>query len=145
MWRKLQEHYEDPSASVQAALDDLSQSKAVKEEDYKGLVSLIDEVECAHSQLEELNHLETLTMRDVDFVSNLFPTHLKLDWIRKYHVLSPAEKVHPWASFMKFLDHERKAVTRLTEKTPSKPRTTEAFKNARTHHTDVTTTQQPPK
>jgi hypothetical protein len=51
----------------------------VKEEDYKALVELVDEVEAAYSQLDELNRLSTLTMRDVDFISDLLPVHLKVD------------------------------------------------------------------
>lgn len=78
---------------MQSALDDLSKLKPIiNKEDYQGLVSFIDEIESAYSQLEELNQLETLIMRDVDFVSGLLPSHLKLDWNRKYYDLSPADR-----------------------------------------------------
>ena len=63
MWRRLENYYEDVEASVQAALEDLHKLKAVSEDDYKGLVELIDEIESAYSQLEELNQLNILTMR----------------------------------------------------------------------------------
>ena len=49
----------------------------------------MDEIESAYSQLDELKRLSTLTMRDVDFISELLPTHLKVDWRRKYRDLSP--------------------------------------------------------
>jgi len=62
MWKKLEAHYEDSSASVEAALDDFSKLKPIKDDDYKGLVGLVDEVECAYSQLEELKQLGTLIM-----------------------------------------------------------------------------------
>ncbi|KAK3727737.1 hypothetical protein QZH41_005196 [Actinostola sp. cb2023] len=59
MWKKLETHYEDASASVQAALEELHRLKPVSEEDYKGLVELVDAVESSYSQLEELNQLNT--------------------------------------------------------------------------------------
>ncbi|CAB4001171.1 Hypothetical predicted protein, partial [Paramuricea clavata] len=107
MWGKLECHYGDTTASVQASLEDLQRLKPVKEEDYKALVELVDEVESAYSQLEELNQLNTLTMRDVDNLTDLLPTHLKVDWRRKYRDLSSAEKLQPFAPLMKFLDRER--------------------------------------
>ena len=99
MWEKLEIHYEDTSASVQAALEGLRKLKPVKEEDYKGLVELVDEIESAYSQLDELKKLSTLTMRDVDFISELLPTHLKVDWRRKYRDLSPDDKLQPFKFF----------------------------------------------
>jgi hypothetical protein len=44
MWGKLECHYGDTTASVQAALENLQRLKPVKEEDYKALVELVDEV-----------------------------------------------------------------------------------------------------
>lgn len=120
MWNKLEAYYDDPSASVQAALDDLFKLKSVKDKDYKGLVSLIDKVEATYSQLQELKHLNTLTMGDVDFVSNLLPNYLKRDWIRRYQDMSSDKKIHPFVSFMKFLEREREAVSRLAEKPTSR-------------------------
>ena len=54
-----------------------------------------------------------LTMRDVVRVSDLLPGHSKIEWIRKYHELPPADKIHPFDEFMKFLDKEWEAVIRL--------------------------------
>ena len=115
MWRKLESHYEDVGASVQAALEDLHKLKAVKEENYKGLVELIDETEVAYSQLEELGRLNILTMRDVDMISELLPSNLKAEWRCKYRDMSPYEKVSLFNAFMKFLDGEREAVARVAE------------------------------
>ena len=115
MWEKLELHYEDTSASVQAALEGLRKLKPVKEEDYKGLVELVDEIESAYSQLDELKRLSTLTMRDVDFISELLLTHLKVDWRRKYRDLSPDDKLQPFKFFMTFLERERSVVARLAE------------------------------
>ena len=78
-------------------------------------MGLVDEIESAYSQLDELNRLSTLTMRDVDFISELLPTHLKVDWRRKYRDLTPDDKLQPFKSFMTFLERERSVVTRLAE------------------------------
>ena len=122
MWEKLELHYEDTSASVQAALEDLRKLKPVKE-DYKGLVELVDEIESAYSQLDELKRLSTLTMQDVDFISELLPTHLKVDWRRKYQMKkSPDEKLQPFKFFMTFLERERSVVARLAENQQPKKR-----------------------
>ena len=144
MWTKLEAYYDDTSASVQSALDDLSKLTAVKEGDYKGLVHLVDEVECAYAQLEEMKRVDTLTMRDVDFVGDLLPAHSRIEWIRKYHDLSTEDKVHPFSHFMKFLESEREAVSRLAEKQQSKS-STETAKGAgrgkgQTHHSNTTGT-----
>ena len=44
MWKKLEDYYDDTSATVQAALDDLHGLKAVSESDYRGLVEFGDVV-----------------------------------------------------------------------------------------------------
>ena len=108
MWRKLEDYYNDTSATVQAALEDLHRLKPVSETDYRGLVEFVDVVESSYSQLEELNQLNTLTMRDVDFVNGLLPNHLRLEWIRKYHDMNQAEKIQPFRPFMKFLEEKEK-------------------------------------
>ena len=82
---EVRKYFDDTSATVQAALDDLHRLKPVSESDYRGLVDFVDVVESFYSQLEELNQLNTLTIRDVDFVNELLPNHLRLEWIRKYH------------------------------------------------------------
>ena len=123
MWKKLKAYYDDTSATVQAALEDLQKLKPVAEGDYRALVEFVDVVESSYSQLEELNQLNTLTMRDVDFVNGLLPSHLKVEWIRKYHGMSELEKIQPFKSFMRFLEREREAVSRLAENQPKKKRT----------------------
>ncbi len=118
--KKLEDYYEDTSASAQAALEDLKKLKPVQEEDYKSLVELVDDVEGIYNQLGELNHLNTLSMRDVDALSDLLPTHLKIDWRRKYSNLSPAEKLQPFTPFMMFLEKERSMVSQLAEDQPAR-------------------------
>ena len=134
---KLEDYYEDTSASVQAALEDLKKWKPVKEEDYRSLVELIDDVESAYNQLKELNHLNTLSMRDVDIISDLLPIYLKVDWIRKYSDLSSEEKLQPFTPFMAFLEKERSVVSRLVENQHVRRRKNEEHEyGSRSHHID---------
>ncbi len=130
MWNKLESYYEDVRASVQVALDDLHKLKPVAEEDFRGLVDLADEVESAYSQLSELGNLNILTMRDVDQITELLPNHLRVEWHRRYRYITPTEKLHPFVSFMKFLDTEQEAVSRIAENQPK-----QRFKKT-SHHTD---------
>ena len=125
MWKKLENYYDDTSATVQAALEDLHRLKPVSECDYRGLVEFVDSVESSYNPLEELNQSNTLTMRDVDFVNGLLPNHLRLEWIRKYHDMDQAEKIQPFGPFMKFLERGREAVARLAEYQPRWRRTLE--------------------
>ena len=118
MWQKLESYYEDVGASVQAALDDLHKLKPVASEDFKGLVELVDVVKSAYSQLSELGNLNILTMRDVDRITELLPNHLKVEWRCRYRDTTPAEKIRPFVSFMKFLDAEREAISRMAENQP---------------------------
>ena len=128
MWKKLEDYYDDTSATVQAALEDLHMLKPVSETDYRGLVEFVDVVESSYSQLEELNQLTTLTTRDIDFVNGLLPNHLRLKWIRKYYDMSQTEKIQPFKSLMKFLEREREAVARIAEYQPRRRRTLEVPK-----------------
>ncbi len=122
MWKKLETHYDNTSASVQAALAGLQQLKLVESEDYRALIELVDEVEAAYCQLQKLNHVNILTMRDVDHISEHLPSHIRVEWIRKYHDMSSGEKVYPFPYFMKFLEREREAVAHLPENQPAKKR-----------------------
>ena len=67
-------------------------------------------------------HYGDTTMRDVDNLTDLLPTHLKVDWRRKYRDLSSAEKLQPFTPLMKFLERERSVVARLAENQHSKKR-----------------------
>ncbi len=84
----------------------------------------MDEVESAHCQLEELENVRVLTMRDVDFITELLPSHLKVELGRNYREMSSAKKVHPFIPFMKFLEDEREAVVRIEEKSHEEKRET---------------------
>ena len=92
---------------MQIALEDLYKLKPVPEADYSGLVEFVDVVESSYSQLEELDQLNTLPMRDVDYVNGLLPNHLRIEWIRKYHDMSQREKLQPFKTVMEFLEQDR--------------------------------------
>ena len=64
----------------------------------------------AYCQLQELNHLNILTMRDVDHGSEFLPSHSIVEWTRIHQDMSPAEKLNPFPHFMKFMKREREAV-----------------------------------
>ena len=57
-------------------------------------------------------------MRDVGRITELLPNHLKVEWRRRYRDITPAEKIRPIVSFMKFLDAEREAISRMAENQP---------------------------
>lgn len=59
MWKKLEDYYDDTSATVQAAQEGLNKLEPVSESDYRGLVEFVDAVLSSYSQLEELNQLTT--------------------------------------------------------------------------------------
>ena len=78
--------------------------KPVESEDYRALVDLVDEVEAAYCQRQQLDHLNILTMRDVDHISKFLPNHVRVKWIREYRDRPFPEKVKPFPHFIKFLE-----------------------------------------
>jgi len=118
MWDRLCDEFDNQSASVEAALTGIFKLKSVQEDDFKSLVKLINEVESCHSQLSIVGQLLCLTMREVDHINKLLPRSIRTEWNRVYHRLPPESKVHPFSTFMSFLDGERKIVLRLIEKQP---------------------------
>ena len=122
MWTKLEAYYDDKSASIQAALEGLSTLKSVVQDDYRALVQLVDAVEIAYCQLDELGNLDALTTRDVDKICALLPSQLRSDWNRNFFDLTPLEKIKPMPKFMSFLRRERNAVSRLAEAQKQKPK-----------------------
>jgi len=120
MWLRLSEHYDDCSASVQSALEGLHRLKPVKDDDFKGVVHLVDEVEAAYAQLNELGKTDILSMREIDQISELLPSNTRMLWVRLYHELDQNARIRPLDSFMQFLFRERASVVRLAEQQPKK-------------------------
>ena len=117
LWSRLSEEYDDQGLSVQAALNRLFRVNAVTEKDYKGIVEYIDVVEGVHNELRELSQLEAISMVDVDRLSHLLPHAMNIDWMRKFRDLPEAEKIRPFAAFVRFLRSERAYLARLAEST----------------------------
>lgn len=115
MWERLCDYYDDVSAGVDTALEGLRKLKSVKEDDYRGIVHLVDEVEAAYAQLEELQQVDAISTRDVDNICELLPSSTRMVWIRAYHEFRPEDKVKPLKKFLKFLANERASVARLAE------------------------------
>lgn len=115
MWERLTEYYDDVSAGVSAALDCLRKLKPVRDEDYKGLVQLVDEVEGIHAQLDELGQVEIISTREIDAICELLPSATRMVWIRAYHEFSVQDKVRPLVKFLRFLTNECASVARLAE------------------------------
>jgi hypothetical protein len=132
MWKRLSEFYDDVSACVQSALDGLARLKPLSDNDYKGLVKLVDSVESACSQLEELGQVDILSMRDIDRIAELLPSGLRMLWVRQYHQLDNQAKLKPLSHFVQFLYTERAAVARLAENN-KKAATQSNFSH---HHSD---------
>ena len=116
MWDRVCKHYDDPSLSIESCIDTLHKIKPVKEYDYRGMVSLVEETESVYFQLLELKQLACLTMRDVDVVNESLPPTVASDWNKVYHTLSPGDKIQPFNIFMMFLNNVRDTVRRLAEK-----------------------------
>lgn len=134
MWNRLSLFYEDPSASVDAALRRLECLRPVAEEDYRALWDFIDRVEISYSQLTTIDQIGCLTLRDVDNLCALLPSSLKRAWHRRYHRLTTAEKIRPFPSFMLFLTEERMVISRLVEQCP----VGKSGRGLTSHHTGVT-------
>ena len=115
MWKRLSEYYDDVTASVQAAMKDLHNLKPVPEGDFSGFIKLVDIVEGAFAQLEELKQADTINLREVDVIVNLLPTNTKMTWIREHHRLSVDQQLKPLAPFMEFLIQERATLSRIAE------------------------------
>jgi len=115
MWTRLSEYYDDVSAGVHTALGSLKKLRQVKQDDFKGLVHLVDEVEGVYAQLEELGQVDVVTAREIDAICDLLPTNTKMMWARLYHKLGVVEKVKPFATFLNFITTERASVARLAE------------------------------
>ena len=114
MWRKLGEVYDNPGASVSSALSTLH-SLRKPAEDFRSLVNFINEVEAVYAQLEELEQLHCVSVRDIDTINNLLPMAAKMEWNRSYTNLGAVEKLQPFKRYMEFLERERAAMIRTSE------------------------------
>ena len=115
MWGKLVKFYDDPAASVNAALKKLSSLRSIREEDFRGLVHFVDEVESAYSQLTTWDQKQCLTQLHVENLTKLLPFSVKTRWLLSYEQLDMYSKIHPFPWFMVFLERERNTFAREAE------------------------------
>ena len=120
IWQRLREEYDDPGLCSQEAINRLMSLKPVGEQDFAGLVNVIDTVDGIYNQLRELNQLNAVHAVDVDRVSVNLPGATHMEWLRRYNDLSAAEKLAPFGAFVTFLRRERAAVARLAENMPKR-------------------------
>ena len=118
IWQRLGDEYDDPGMSSQEAITRLMSLRPVEEQDYPGMVKLIDTVEGVHNQLKELNQLSPVHAVDVDRICVNLPRTTQMEWLRRYRDLSSPEKLSPFSEFFSFLLRERAAVARMAETMP---------------------------
>lgn len=120
MWYRLESIYSDIGMSVQYAFEGLKRLKAVKDDDLKGFISLVNAVEQCYSQLGEVGQLSAVTMTHIDDLGELLPLSTRKEWMRRYRDLAEEEKIHPFSPFMLFLESEREITIRLSERQTGK-------------------------
>ena len=116
IWSRLESVYDDVSLSVQSALDDLEKLKPVKDGDAFGLVKAINDIEMCYSQLKTIDNLSSISMVHIDNLCERLPSKIREDWEEKYQSLSPPDKIHPFPSFMEFIDLKRQVNLRRAER-----------------------------
>ena len=107
MWEKLLRHYDDIGAAVESALSDLKKLRPLKEEDWSGLVRLVDEVESTFRQLATWHQRHILTQLHVNDIENLLPPSVRTVWRREIRKLDQVQRLHPFPVFLEFLMEER--------------------------------------
>lgn len=148
MWAGLDKIYSDMSMSVQAACEDLRKLKVVREDDLRGLIVFINEVESCYSQLGEVRQLDSITLHQIDSMADLLPSQERKEWMKVYSNLSTDSKIHPFSSFMTFIENERDVAIRLAERTIRKYDTKHMSENkskSTTFHTQSTSNKPNPK
>jgi hypothetical protein len=120
MWNRITQYYDDPAASVDAAMSKLHKLHALKEEDPRGLVNFVDEVEGAYSQLVTWDQKSSLNQRDVDRLVNLLPYSTKCRWLAVRSEMGQAARLQPFPLFMTFLERERETFRREAEQQPAR-------------------------
>ena len=112
MWERLSAVYDDPGAAITAALSKQHSLQRPGEE-FRNIVSFINEVESIHAQLEEMEQVNCISVRDVDYINNLLPINIKMEWNRRYGKLPLDQKTRPFSAYLEYLEEERSAIIRV--------------------------------
>lgn len=115
IWARLYEEYDDPALSSQEAINRLMSLRPVDDNNFTGMVKLIDVVDGVHNQLKELGQLHAVHAVDVDRMNMNLPRSTQVEWLRIYRDLSPLDKMAPFSLFVSFLRRERASVARLAD------------------------------
>ena len=118
MWQRLVDHYENAAAAVKEVMKTLQELKPVRPEDYRYLTEFVDIVESCYTQLATINHLDCISILDVDNLSRLLPVSAKEGWHERYQMLAGDAQLHPFKDFTVYLLERRRAVARLVESQP---------------------------
>ena len=111
LWSRLEEIYSDVSLCVQSVFLELDRLRAVKETDYNGMVELVGDVELA-----EVGQISSITMTQVDQLTDLLPINVQKSWLHLYDSLEVSDKIKPFRQFMTFLLKERKIAQRFAHR-----------------------------
>ena len=115
MWKRLDSKYCNIGLSVKDVYSKLSSLSPVKEEDMVGIVKFVNQVELCYSQLGEIGHIDSITICQIDELCNLLPAAFKWQWMEKIQTTTIEEQLHPFSSFMGFLEGKRETAARLAE------------------------------
>ena len=83
---------------------DLNQRRAVKDDDVKSLIHLINTVKNCHSQLGEVNQIASITMSHINGLCGKLPLSVRKDRMRRYQSFPEIEKITRFTFFMVFLE-----------------------------------------
>ncbi|XP_067939577.1 uncharacterized protein [Watersipora subatra] len=107
MWKRLEDLYSDASAAVKFAFADLDKLKPLSDGDTRGLIEFVNTVELCYSHLGEVQQLSAVTGAQIDTLKGKLPSVIRRDWLRIYRSMTVQQRIHPFTSFMQFLEEER--------------------------------------
>ena len=119
MWQRLDNKYCNVGLNIQSFYSQLSTLTRVQDNNMRGLVKFVNQVELCYGQLAEVGHVDSLTMVQVDELCDLLPVSFRWEWMEKYKQASEYDQLHPFSLFMRFLEVKRDIATRLAERAAS--------------------------
>ena len=100
---------------MHAAYDELKKLESVGN-DGKNMVQFVNDVELCYSQLGEIKQLQSITMSHADGLCDLLPITIQKYWIQTFQKLSENEKIHPFSSYMAFLEEDQTVAMPMTDR-----------------------------
>ena len=115
MWEALINRYDNIALNVHTIMSAFDKFKPVHENDRPGLLRLIRDLKCAHSQLNAIGHVDQVDNLVVTKLVSLLPNNLQLDWASKFSGLTSTQRFHPFDEFIKLLESKRTVIQALVE------------------------------